>query len=251
MKNKVKIFFLTLKDEEKRTLHMINELKKFNLKYEIVYGKKGKDLTKNDLRLYSKKEAFKSENRDLSLDEIAACLSHISIYKKIVNLKFKYFLIFEDDVVINKDLIKILNRIEKFPKDWGIINFFTDSKQIKTNLIIYKNYRITKFIENANRACALLMKKKTVMKLLEKAFPVRQPPDELTARCNITGIKAYGIQPNLIRLKDFPSTILYRNTFFGKYKSLSWLLKTDLIFFLSFLVIFLKKFLIIIHLKKK
>ncbi len=251
MLNNIKIIFLTLKKEKIRTKHMINQLKKLNLNFEIFYGKEGRNLSSKDLSLYSKKEAFKSENRDLSLDEIAACLSHILIYKKIKKLKYKYYLVLEDDVIISKDLKNVLNRIKKFPKDWELINFCTDAKQIETKFSIYKDYKITKFLENANRACALLMKKKAITKLLKKAFPVRQPLDELTARSNITGIKSYGIQPNLITLKDFPSTILYRNTFFGKYKVLSWLLKTDLINFLVFLVTNLKIFLIKINLKKK
>jgi len=245
MINNIKIFFITLKNEKLRTNHMINQFKKLNLKYEILYATNGGNLTNEELDLYSKKETFKNENRDMSVDEISACLSHIKIYQKIVKHKYRTTLIFEDDVIINKDIINILNNLNKFPKKWQLINFYTDAKEkvIRSNFNFFKNYKFTKFLEKANRACAYLITYETAKILLRDAFPIRRPPDALTGRFGLKDINSYGITPRVIQLKDFPTSIKHRNTFFGKYKFLSWILKTRLIGFLVAIIIFLKKLL--------
>jgi glycosyl transferase family 25 len=116
MKKKIKIFVLTLIDEKERINHIVKQIKKFNLKFEIFYGKRGKHLTKKDISNYSESEAFKIEKRALSLDEIACALSHISIYKKIIQYKYQYSLILEDDVILENDFVNVLHKINNFPK---------------------------------------------------------------------------------------------------------------------------------------
>jgi GR25 family glycosyltransferase involved in LPS biosynthesis len=243
MINNIKIFFITLKNEKLRTNHMIRELRKLNLKYEIFYASKGYDLNFKELSLYSKHETFKSENRDMSLDEISSSLSHIKIYQNIIKYKYKTTLIFEDDVIINKDLIGILNNLNKFPKKWQLINFFTDAKQktIKSNVNVFKNYKFTKFLEKANRTCAYLITYETANILLSDAFPIRKPPDALTGRFGLKDINSYGITPRVIQLKDFPTSIKHRNTFFGKYRLLSWILKNNFTIFLVKFIYFFKR----------
>jgi glycosyl transferase family 25 len=243
MIDNIKIFFITLKNEKLRTNHMIRELEKFNLKYEIFFATKGNDLSAKELSLYSKKETFKSENRDMPVDEISACLSHIRIYQKIIEHKYRFTLIFEDDVIINRDLISILNNIKKFPKKWQLINFYTDTKEriVRSNIRLFKNYKFTKFLEKANRACAYLITFDTAKILLRDAFPIRKPPDGLTGRFGLKDINAYGVTPRVVHLKDFPTSIKHRNTFFGKYKILSWIIKTRMIGFLIDIINYLKK----------
>lgn len=244
MINNIKIFFITLRNENLRTNHMISQLKKLNLKYEIFFAIKGKSLTSKELNLYSKHETFKCENRDMSLDEISTSLSHIRIYQNIIKYKYKTTLIFEDDVIINKDLIGILNNLNKFPKKWQLVNFCSDAKQktIRSNIKFFKNYKFTKFLEKANRACSYLIKYNTAKKFLRDAFPIRRPADALTGRFGMDDINSYGITPRIIRLKNFPTTIQHRNTFFGKYKLLSWILRTKITNHLIAVVTCLKKF---------
>jgi glycosyl transferase family 25 len=221
MSQNIKIFVINLKNEIYRRKHIINELKKLKLKFNIFFAKKGTQLSKKELALYSETEAFKNENRDLSIDEISFALSHIKIYKKIIKSKYRLSLILEDDVVINKDLLHILKNFNKFPKNWELINFYTDAKKKIIGQKIYKNYQFVKFQERANRTCSYLIKMKTAQKLLNYALPIRFPADGLTARNDMTNVKSYGLKPDLIKIKEFPTTIKNRNSLLGKYKILS------------------------------
>jgi glycosyl transferase family 25 len=225
MSQPIKIFIINLKNEFDRRKHIVNELKKLNLKFEIYFAKNGSELTKKEITLYSKKEAFKNENRDLSLDEISCALSHIKIYKKICESKYKLSLILEDDVVINKDLLNIFKNLNKFPKNWELINFYTDARKKSIGKKIYKNYQCVRFNERANRTCSYLIKIKTAEKLLKFALPIRFPADGLTGRNDLTNIHSYGLKPDIIKIKDFPTTIKNRNSLLGKYQLTSWIRK--------------------------
>jgi glycosyl transferase family 25 len=225
MSQPVKIFIINLKNEFDRREHIVNELKKINLRFEIYFAKKGSELSKKEITLYSKKEAFKNENRDLSLDEISCALSHIKIYKKIVESKYKLSLILEDDVVINKNLLNIFKNLNKFPKNWELINFYTNAKKENICRKIYSNYQCVRFKERANRTCSYLIKLKTAQKLLRFALPIRFPADGLTGRNDLTNIHSYGLKPDIIKIKHFPTTIKNRNSLLGKYQLTSWIRK--------------------------
>jgi glycosyl transferase family 25 len=225
MSQAIKIFIINLKNEFDRRKHIVNELKKLNLEFEIYFAKKGSELTNKEITLYSQKKAFKNENRDLSLDEISCALSHIKIYKKICESKYKLSLILEDDVVINKDLLNIFKNLNKFPKNWELINFYTDAKKKSIRKKIYKNYQCVRFNERANRTCSYLIKIKTAEKLLKFALPIRFPADGLTGRNDLTNIHSYGLKPDIIKIKDFPTTIKNRNSLLGKYQLTSWIRK--------------------------
>ena len=225
MSQAIKIFIINLKNEFDRREHIINELKKLNLRFEIYFAKKGSELSKKEIALYSKKEAFKNENRDLSLDEISCALSHIKIYKKIVKSKYKLSLILEDDVVINKNLLNIFKNLNKFPKNWELINFYTNARKENVGRKVYANYRCVRFKERANRTCSYLIKIKTAEKLLKFALPIRFPADGLTGRNDLTNIHSYGLKPDIIKIKDFPTTIKNRNSLLGKYQLTSWIRK--------------------------
>jgi glycosyl transferase family 25 len=225
MSQSIKIFIINLKNEFGRRKHIVNELKKLNLKFEIFYAKKGSGLSKKEIALYSKKEAFKNENRDLSLDEISCALSHIKIYKKIVESKYRLSLILEDDVVINKNLLSIFKNLNKFPKNWELINFYTDARKKSIGKKIYKNYQCVRFNERANRTCSYLIKMRTAKKFIKFALPIRFPADGLTGRNDLTNIHSYGLKPDIIQIKDFPTTIKNRNSLLGKYKFTSWIRK--------------------------
>jgi glycosyl transferase family 25 len=218
MSQSIKIFIINLKNEFDRRKHIVNELRKLNLKFEIYLAKKGRELSKKEISLYSKKESFKNENRDLSIDEISCALSHIKIYKKIVKYKYKLSLVLEDDVVIHRNLLNIFKNLHKFPQNWELINFYTDAKKKITGPRIYKKYKTVQFKERANRACAYLIKMKTAEKLLRHSLPIRFPADGLTGRNDLTKIISYGLEPKVIKLEDFPTTIKDRNSLLGKYQ---------------------------------
>ena len=211
MKKSLKIFIINLDRAEERRNFFIKHFKKLKINYEIFKAHDGKSLTKKQLFKYSSDLSFKFENRALSLDEIACSMSHLSVYKKIVKNSIAEAIIFEDDIIINSKLIQIVNKI---PKNVELVNFKSDAKQKKLKLILSGIY-LTQFLETPNRTSAIYLKLSAAKKLLKYGYPVRQPHDGLTGRMTFSGkIRGYGIYPELIKLRKINNSISGRGSFF-------------------------------------
>jgi glycosyl transferase family 25 len=224
MINQIKVIVISLKNDHFRRKHIIHELTKLNLKFNFFFAKKGSELNRKERSLYCAKKAFENENRYLSLDEISCSISHFKIYKNILKYNYKYTLVLEDDVIINKNFLNLLNNLNKFPKNWELVNFYSGAKQRILRNPLYKNYYITQFLEMPNKTCAYLLKKKAAKTLIKYALPIRYPADGLTGRLSMKNIKSYGIKPNIIKEAKFPTTIKNRNTLIDKLriKFYSW-----------------------------
>jgi glycosyl transferase family 25 len=220
----MKIFVISIKRFTKRRSLIKQMLKKIDLKYEFFEGVDGRSISAIDIKKYSKDSSFKSIGRDITLSEIACALSHIKLYEKILRLNIRETLILEDDVVLSPIIKKILNNIHKLPKNWDLINFHTETKQILFENYIYKKYQISKFDKNAKveRCSCYLLNIKGVKKILKHVYPIRMPIDGLVGNLELLKINSYGVLPALVYSQDVPSMIKSRRSFLLKSQYFSW-----------------------------
>lgn len=220
----MKVFVINPRSFEKRRFLIKKMLKKISLKYEIFKGVDARSISAIDSEKYSKNSSFKSIGRELTLSELACALSHIKLYEKILRLNIKKCLIMEDDANVSPLIKKIIHNTHKLPKNWDLINFYTETKQIPFGDYIYKKYRVTKFNKNvAVQGCVCyLLNIKGVKKILKYAYPIRFPADGLMGNLKLLGINSYGISPELVSIADVSSTIKNRRSFLLKSKYLSW-----------------------------
>ena len=109
----MRIFVVSLKSAVRRRTSMINQLASLGLEFEFQDAICGKDLSPEDVkRLVDQKLAYRYEGYRLTPGEIGCALSHRAIYKKIVDEKLPYAMIFEDDVAIRPELTKVVAAIE-------------------------------------------------------------------------------------------------------------------------------------------
>jgi GR25 family glycosyltransferase involved in LPS biosynthesis len=98
----MKIFVINLKRDTDRLNKILQQFKYFNItNFEIFEGVDGKNLTYDNLKNYDSKTS-KRIIRELSLSEIGCALSHIEVYRRIIN-ENKRCLIIEDDVVLSDE----------------------------------------------------------------------------------------------------------------------------------------------------
>ena len=115
----MKIFIITLFDSKERQAGMRNQLDKYNLKYEFIFGVDGRKLTKNEIdNLYDSNKAklFKNE---LNYTEIGCSLSHKLVYEKMINENIDRAIVLEDGISLLPDFFSIINffddiKIDKF-----------------------------------------------------------------------------------------------------------------------------------------
>lgn len=152
-----------------RKIHILNQLKKYNLDCEFV-SNHGKDkLTIND----------RNKFRNLSDSEISLSLHHFECYK-IISDNYDYAIIFEDDVILGDNFKNIIEKyILELPSNWDMLFFgeghgvhipdyrLESGKNIYTKSTQLKNKNI-KGIDGSTRcADSYIISNKCCKKILE------------------------------------------------------------------------------------
>ena len=199
-----KIFILNLPQASSRKIHMQSMLSKFNnINYEFIDAVVGSDLSFDELNaLYDDKKSNELLSRSLTKGEIGCALTHLKIYKKIVDEKIDEAVILEDDITICENFIKIINQKKYFPLNWEIILLgHGDSRVTKRGGYThffkkYKlspEYKLARFVSIAYGTVGYIINYKGAKKLLEKIEKVYMPIDHFTG--NSTLINLYGLEP--------------------------------------------------------
>lgn len=109
----IQIFIINLDTSTERRIEMIRQMDFYGLKYEFFEAVDGKKLDINVIneirnQPYSFKKAF---GREMTLGEIGCAMSHLNLYKKIVDEEIDYALILEDDSEFDEQLPYIVKNI--------------------------------------------------------------------------------------------------------------------------------------------
>ncbi|SNC62113.1 glycosyltransferase family 25 protein [Polynucleobacter victoriensis] len=120
------IYVLSVKTFTDRINHIQNELKKHNLQFEFIFNYDVYDIDeKTDKQFFLK-------DSNLSPAAKSITLKHITAWRNAVLNNYKQILVFEDDVVLNKNftknLTKLLEEIKKIPQEYLVFLGGADTK---------------------------------------------------------------------------------------------------------------------------
>ncbi len=111
----MKIFLINLEKNQERLLAMDQQLRAFNLVYERVDAILGRALSSQALKqVYSRTRSALARGQGLKLGEIGCALSHLKIYKRMVDEQIDCALILEDDLMLSKDFPNVVAQVEAF-----------------------------------------------------------------------------------------------------------------------------------------
>jgi glycosyl transferase family 25 len=202
------IWVANLARSPERRRFMQEQFASLDLSYRIINASDGKQLSREELRKYSKRHALKFKRRELSTGEIGCALTHANIYQQMLDENLEEVLILEDDIVLTRDLLDVLLQRRRFPPEWEAVNFANTSAQaIPLEEPVCKDYRICRFRGIANRTSAYLLNRQGAKKLIEHVYPIRLPADDFVGLTYITGLRLYGITPSVVAPADFKSDI--------------------------------------------
>lgn len=244
--NEIQIFIINLKKDSKKKEHMQKHCEKNYLNPIFIEAIYGNDLNKNTIsQVYSKDLALKYTGRELTKGEIGTALSHLGIYRQMIDQKIQTALILEDDVdfeINNQDLIGI---IEKLPRDWECVMLghhtkrsrdidtlasFWNKKQIDENL------QCVRFAEQPWGGYGYILNQDGALKRLNDFKIINRPIDDWSDK----KLHLYGICPSIIKINayflNYSSLDLERNrmedqanrTSFEKFKDRVRLILTKL-----------------------
>lgn len=205
MKPLPKIFIISLKNSSRREV-IAKRLRSLRLDFEFFDAVYGKELSENELAKVDFDFYPKEHNspKPLTLGEIGCAMSHIKLYEHIVKNNIPEAIIFEDDAIVSLYFEEILKvALDKISSSKEIL--FLDHGKAKVWPFMRglpERYRLAKYRSPSRnskrciiRATAYLITLNGAKKLLKQAYPIRMPADFLTGLLQLTGIKAYGIEP--------------------------------------------------------
>tara|TARA_Y100000389_G_scaffold181444_1_gene197043 strand:- start:294 stop:1085 length:792 start_codon:yes stop_codon:yes gene_type:complete len=216
--NKKRIYIINLDRDKERLSKLKKNGNMFNInRIKAVEGSKlDTDIMKKDGILKMDNESFRYSKdgiKDTFKGSIGCSLSHINLWKKLKNenknKNDQYFIIFEDDSILNSNshiqIERCLNNIKQLDIDWDII-FLGGSR-------VYGE-RVGEFIRakyvNSWMNCGLfayIINKNSIDKLISKALPINTYIDMQINKYYGTDINAFYTYPSIIKHNyDFGSS---------------------------------------------
>lgn len=211
----VPVFIVNLPSSTVRKEHMIKECQRIGLSFEFIEAVNGRELDLSALPAYDAHKCQQVLGRDLRLGEIGCLLSHQKIYQKIVDNGIPYALILEDDVALNKDVVRFLQDVSQFPSDWELIllghyaghDFNLMQLEVRSpssfwgrTKVMQGAYQLVRLVRPAYGTHGYLVSQRGAQKLLKALTRFYQPIDHYTGNDVYTNL--YAVEPVLVTLDE-------------------------------------------------
>lgn len=182
------------------------------MRFEFWDAVDGQMLTDQQLALYSSKAAFAARGRELHRNEIGCILSHIGIWKDLVDRNEEEVLVIEDDMILDPDFPALVESRDWVPADAMIVNFSWDMATPVNLQPITATRSLCRFDGDVMRTGCYLMRKAGAVALIGNAFPIRMPVDSLAGQEACAGGPIYGVTPRPIRWDESLPTETWTDT---------------------------------------
>jgi GR25 family glycosyltransferase involved in LPS biosynthesis len=174
----------------------------------------------NTLDLAALKSQGVLQNEKLSPGEIGCYLTHIQVYRDILQGEHETALVCEDDIIFSSNAKELFSDyMQRMPPDWDIIHFYSsrpisggdpnDKKRIRVKDGIYRGFN-----EGRGAVC-LALRRRCLKYLLTNAFPITSTIDGKTNWPTLKreeGLNGYIVSPFPCGFGDFGSEIDKRGT---------------------------------------
>lgn len=181
------------------------------LPFEIVPAVDGRALSADDLRSYSSTRAMYEYGRELGRGMLACSLSHLRVLERMIDDRIPEVVVFEDDTRPVDGFSDILRARGELPSDMDVVTFHSlfewATPHPISNDLLAGRYRVCQYERTPMGTQAYLVTRRAAQRVLDVAYPVGLPPDELLFRPRPAGLTVYGIEPAPVVHEDFPSEV--------------------------------------------
>lgn len=205
----VKVFVINMERSTERRKYILDECKRHNLEPILFKAIDGNALSEQQLN----EMTLDYEINGLTKGEIGCSLSHIGVYRKIVDENINLALILEDDVILNDNISDAINEISVFndSTDKPFVYFlpkvksYVENRKIKLpSITLYDTW------DDGWDACGYIINYKAAKRLSNYLYPVRFQADEWRYFKYATNIKIYCVVPALVCRNHSNSTMVER-----------------------------------------
>jgi len=200
----IPVFVINLKRSLDRRDHTIKQLYESGVHFRVVEAIDGTELSDQKIRNNPDFGIFKfgMHSRYLLKEEIGCTLSHLKIYRQIVDEKIELACILEDDNDYLKDFKEVLDHVHFFSDEWDLL--YLGHRSGSTSKVAQSrnkkklmplNYYIGEAIEVPYGSHAYIINIETAEKLLKWAYPIRMPFDSFIGNGRALGIRTFLLSP--------------------------------------------------------
>lgn len=207
----VKVFAINLERSTDRKKHILDECKRHNLEPILFKAVDGSKLSEEQLS----EMVLDHKINGMTKKEIGCALSHIGVYKRIVDENINLALILEDDAVLNDNISSVLHEISIFNEstDKPFVYLLSRPYSYVKNQEIKLSSITLYCIFDAWLAHGYVINYKAAKKLSNYLLPVRLVADDWRYFKYGANIKIYSVFPAVAFTNNTkcPSTMTYRS----------------------------------------
>ena len=158
-------YVISLSSAFKRRNHIISEFGRQNISFEFFDA-----LTPQVAISLANNMGLIIQNNFMTDSEVACFMSHVSIWKKMINENISHVAIFEDDVILGENVNQFLSSSDWFRDDWNIVKIEKFNKRVvlsnvdaespsperKLKQLLSKHYGCAGYILSLNAAKELI-----------------------------------------------------------------------------------------------
>jgi len=175
------IFVINLEKDIARRESIVGQLETLGLPYEIVPAVYGAALSAEErARHYDERKAKWRLSRILTPAEIGIALSHLKIYRLMIERGIEYAMILEDDVMLPSDLGKLLDEcgvnLEPTKPSVWLLSPATGRKNAPCHVSIGSSHRLFPY-QNGYYASSYILTLTAARALLAELYPVSDVAD--------------------------------------------------------------------------
>lgn len=205
----MKTFIVNLKQSADRRERMQTVLKDFPYEWEFFEAVDGREI-KNVSEVYDEKKALRFHKTPLKAGELGCVLSHLKIYKKMIDEGIDRALILEDDIALEKDFYPVLATLTNTPMHNDVFMLGHSGYFIRKKLFgkkITDTHCLKQIINSGNGTFGYMIDLPAAKKLYRLNFPVKLTADDWYIFSNFINI--YIVEPSVVdfRIENYHSII--------------------------------------------
>jgi glycosyl transferase family 25 len=122
MENDIPFFVINLAHDLERKQHTLKLSHELGLSFNFIDAVNGKNLSQIQIdQVYDESLSVSEFGRGLTLGELGCALSHLNIYKRMIDKNIEIAVILEDDIEISDNIHQILDAKTNYPEVWDIL----------------------------------------------------------------------------------------------------------------------------------
>jgi glycosyl transferase, family 25 len=229
----IPVYVINLIQSVRRRDHISKHLNEIGIPFSIVEAIEGSAIPEQELTDRNITGLWKdgSRTRVMFKGDVGCVLSHLKIYRKMIDENIEMACILEDDIECRTDFREFLNPANLLITEWDLLYLGHHTQFSEKEAWSVKKKKIPagcfigEPVELPRGSYGYIIKKKAAELILKNAYPIRMSQDCYTGNSPAIGIRVRLLSPPVVRhIYSFSSTIsqnekvVYTNTFVESFR---------------------------------